>query len=156
MPGKNLTRDEAALRASLLRVETYDVQLDLTTGDTTFASTTTIRFRSSRPGEATFADLVGAEVREVVLNGDALDPDEVYEDNRISLPALREDNELRVVADCRYSRTGEGLHRFVDPVDDRVYTYTQFEVPDARRVYTTFEQPDLKSVFTFTVTAPSG
>ncbi len=57
-------------------------------------------------------------------------------------------------ADCTYSHTGEGLHRFVDPVDDRVYLYTQFEVPDARRVYTTFEQPDLKSVFTFTVTAP--
>ena len=58
-------------------------------------------------------------------------------------------------ADCPYSRTGEGLHRFVDPVDDRVYTYTQFEVPDARRVYATFEQPDLKSVFTFNVTAPA-
>ena len=58
-------------------------------------------------------------------------------------------------ADCPYSRTGEGLHRFVDPVDDRVYTYTQFEVPDARRVYATFEQPDLKSVYTFNVTAPA-
>jgi aminopeptidase N len=42
----------------------------------------------------------------------------------------------------------------VDPADGRVYTYTQFEVPDARRVYTTFEQPDLKATFTFTVTAP--
>ncbi len=61
-----------------------------------------------------------------------------------------------VRADCRYSRTGEGLHRFVDPVDDRVYLYTQFEVPDARRVYTTFEQPDLKAPFTFTVSAPAG
>ncbi len=58
-------------------------------------------------------------------------------------------------ADCPYSRTGEGLHRFVDPADSRVYTYTQFEVPDARRVYVTFEQPDLKSVYTFNVTAPA-
>ncbi len=60
-----------------------------------------------------------------------------------------------VRADCTYSHTGEGLHRFVDPVDGRVYLYSQFEVPDARRVFTTFEQPDLKSVFTFTVTAPA-
>ena len=60
-----------------------------------------------------------------------------------------------VRADCPYTHTGEGLHRFVDPVDDRVYLYTQFEVPDARRVYTTFEQPDLKGVFTFHVTAPA-
>ena len=59
-------------------------------------------------------------------------------------------------ADCTYSRTGEGLHRFVDPADDRVYLYSQFEVPDARRVYTTFEQPDLKAPFTFNVTAPAG
>ena len=61
---------------------------------------------------------------------------------------------LVVRADCTYSHTGEGLHRFVDPADDRVYLYSQFEVPDARRVFTTFEQPDLKAPFTFNVTAP--
>jgi aminopeptidase N len=156
MPGTNLTRDEARTRSSLLEVDSYDVALDLTTGEQTFGSTTKIRFRCHRPGEATFADLVGADVHEVTLNGESLDPATVYADSRLALPDLREDNELTVVAACSYSRTGEGLHRFVDPVDDRVYTYTQFEVPDARRVYTTFEQPDLKSVFTFTVTAPSG
>ena len=156
MPGTNLTRDEARTRTELLDIDSYDVELDLTTDDRTFGSTTTIRFRCTVPGADTFADLVGAEVREVVLNGRSLDPAEVYADSRVALADLREDNELRVVADCRYSRTGEGLHRFVDPVDDKVYTYTQFEVPDARRVYTTFEQPDLKSVFTFTVTAPAG
>ena len=51
--------------------------------------------------------------------------------------------------------TGEGLHRFVDPVDNEVYLYTQFEVPDSRRMFAVFEQPDLKASFTFTVTAPS-
>nr|MDQ4007842.1 aminopeptidase N [Actinomycetota bacterium] len=117
--------------------------------------TTTIRFGCSRPGASTFADLVGATVHEVVLNGRSLDPDAVYRDSRIALDDLAETNELRVVADCAYSRTGEGLHRFVDPADNRVYLYTQFEVPDARRVFTTFEQPDLKSRFAFTVTAPS-
>ena len=50
--------------------------------------------------------------------------------------------------------TGEGLHRFVDPVDDEVYLYTQFEVADARRVFAVFDQPDLKATFAFTVTAP--
>ncbi len=114
-----------------------------------------IRFRSRRAGASTFADLVGATIREVTLNGRALDPAEVYADHRIRLDDLAEDNELRVVADCTYSHTGEGLHRFVDPADDRVYLYSQMEVPDARRVFTTFEQPDLKAVFDFTVTAPS-
>jgi aminopeptidase N len=156
MPGTNLTREEAQNRAGILDVEAYTIDLDLTTGDTTFGSTTVIRFSCRQLGSGTFADLVGASIRELTLNGRELDPAEVYADSRIRLDDLAESNELRVVADCTYSRSGEGLHRFVDPADQKVYLYTQFEVPDARRVYTTFEQPDLKSIFTFTVTAPEG
>jgi aminopeptidase N len=155
MPGTNLTRDEAATRGALLDVESYTIDLDLTVGDKVFASTTVIRFSCARPGEGTFADLHGATVHEITLNGQPLDVFESYRDNRIALPDLRAVNELRVGCELPYSHTGEGLHRFVDPADQRVYLYTQFEVPDARRVYTTFEQPDLKSVFTFNVTAPA-
>ncbi|CAM3589658.1 aminopeptidase N [Nocardioides zeicaulis] len=155
MPGTNLTRDEAATRAALLDVTSYGVELDLTTGETTFASTTTLEFTCREPGASTFADLVAPTVREITLNGRPLDPATAFADSRIALDDLEATNTLVVVADCAYSNTGEGLHRFVDPVDDKVYLYSQFEVPDARRVFTTFEQPDLKSVFTFTVTAPS-
>jgi len=154
MPGTNLTREEAHTRALLLSVESYTIDLDLTTSETTFGSTTTIRFTATEPGASTFADLVGATVHSITLNGRALDPATAYADSRIQLDQLAADNELVVEADCAYSNSGEGLHRFVDPVDERVYLYSQFEVPDARRVYTTFEQPDLKSVFTFNVTAP--
>jgi aminopeptidase N len=154
MPGTNLTREEAQTRAGLLAIGSYTVDLDLTTSETTFGSTTTIRFTCSEPGASTFADLVGAEVHEITLNGTAIDPAAAYVDSRIQLDGLAAENELVVRADCTYSRTGEGLHRFVDPADGRVYLYSQFEVPDARRVYATFEQPDLKSVFTFNVTAP--
>ena len=59
-------------------------------------------------------------------------------------------------ADCRYMRTGEGLHRFVDPVDQAVYLYTQFETYDAHRMYACFDQPDLKATFALTVDAPAG
>jgi aminopeptidase N len=156
MPGTNLTRDEAATRAALLDVTSYSIDLDLTTGERTFGSTTTIRFTCSEPGAQTFADLVDATIHEITLNGESVDPATAYADSRITLTGLAAENELVVRADCTYSRTGEGLHRFVDPADDRVYLYSQFEVPDARRVYTTFEQPDLKAPFTFTVTAPEG
>jgi aminopeptidase N len=160
MPGINLTRDEAAERAKLLSVGSppidYTVELDLGgASETTFPSTTVIRFRCTEPGASTFVDLVGATVHQITLNGRNLDPDEVYADSRIRLDDLAADNELRVVAECAYSRTGEGLHRFVDPADGRVYLYSQFEVPDARRVFATFEQPDLKGTFTFHVVAPS-
>ena len=155
MPGTNLTRDEARDRAALLDVESYTVDLDLDPSrTTTFGSTTVIRFSSRQSGASTFADLVGATIHELTLNGRRLDPAEVYADGRIRLDGLEAANELRVVADCGYSHTGEGLHRFVDPADGRIYLYSQMEVPDARRVFTTFEQPDLKSVFTFTVRAP--
>ena len=154
MPGTNLTRDEAATRAALLDVTSYSIDLDLTTGEKTFASTTTLEFSCTEPGAETFADLVGAVVHEITLNGESIDPATAYADSRITLTGLAAENTLVVRADCAYSHTGEGLHRFVDPVDGRVYLYSQFEVPDARRVFTTFEQPDLKSVFRFTVTAP--
>ncbi len=154
MSGTNLHRDEAAARAELLEIESYTIDLDLTTGASTFASTTTIEFTAREPGAATFVDLVGATVHDITLNGRSLDPVSVYADSRIQLDRLAAENTLVVRADCAYSRTGEGLHRFVDPADDRVYLYSQFEVPDARRVYATFEQPDLKSSFTFNVTAP--
>ncbi|MDP9822324.1 aminopeptidase N [Nocardioides massiliensis] len=155
MPGTNLTREEAQTRAQLLAVESSTIDLDLTVGDKVFASTTVLRFTCREPGASTFADLVGATIDEITLNGVRLDETQVYRDNRIQLDDLRGDNELVVRCQLPYSRTGEGLHRFVDPADDRVYLYTQFEVPDARRVFTTFEQPDLKTVFTFTVTAPA-
>jgi aminopeptidase N len=157
MPGTNLTRDEARTRAGLISDVSYAIELDLTTaaaGAATFASTTTLTF-DAEPGASTFADLIAATVREVTLNGRSLDPDAVYDGARIQLDDLAEHNELRVVADCIYSRTGEGLHRSVDPADKETYLYTQFEVPDARRVFTTFEQPDLKAPFTFTVSAPA-
>jgi aminopeptidase N len=159
MPGTNLTRDEAATRASLLDVTSYTVDLDLMSATSpdqgTFGSVTTLEFTCREPGSSTFADLVAPTVREITLNGRTLDPATAYADSRIALDDLEATNTLVVAADCAYSNTGEGLHRFVDPADDRVYLYSQFEVPDARRVFTTFEQPDLKAVFTFNVTAPS-
>ncbi len=154
MPGTNLTRDEAADRGRLLSVDSYTVELDLSVSDKIFESTTTIRFRSDEVGASTFADLHGATIQSITLNGRDLDPASAYRDHRIRLDDLQAENELRVHAELPYSHTGEGLHRFVDPADGKVYLYTQFEVPDARRVYTTFEQPDLKGIFTFHVTAP--
>lgn len=153
MPGENLTRQEAIERADVVTTESYDVALDLTTGEEVFRSTTTARF-SAREGASTFIDHIAKAVLSVQLNGRELDPTAVYDGARIQLDGLAATNELVVVSDAWYVNTGEGLHRFVDPVDNEVYLYTQFEVPDSRRVFAVFEQPDLKATFTFTVTAP--
>ncbi|MGF3055340.1 aminopeptidase N [Microbacterium sp. YY-01] len=154
MPGENLTRVEATERRTVVETQSYEVSLDLTKGDEVFGSRSVVRF-SATPGASTFIDLIAREVREVTLNGEPLDPSAVYADSRIVLPSLAEDNVLIVDADCEYTNTGEGLHRFVDPVDGETYLYSQFEVPDSRRVFAVFEQPDLKATFQFTVTAPA-
>jgi aminopeptidase N len=154
VPGENLTRVEAQERKGLVDVTSYEVSLDLTTGADTFASTTVVRF-TAEPGSATFIDAITKTVHSVTLNGTSLDPVAVSDGVRIQLPELAAENVLEVVADALYTNTGEGLHRFVDPVDDEVYLYSQFEVPDSRRVFAVFEQPDLKATFQFTVKAPA-
>ncbi|WP_027927822.1 aminopeptidase N [Amycolatopsis benzoatilytica] len=159
MPAPNLTREEAKQRSGLLDVSSYDIELDLTDGngrpsEKTFRSATTVRFTSNRPGEASWIDLVAEGVRSAVLNGVELDVSGYAEDKGIALPGLAAENELVVTADCRYMNTGEGLHRFVDPVDDSVYLYTQFETADAKRMFACFDQPDLKSVYRLAVHAP--
>ncbi|MEU6892196.1 aminopeptidase N [Streptomyces sp. NPDC046557] len=165
MPGENLSRDEARERAELLSVEGYEVSLDLRSavdeaepaeGPRTFRSVTTIRFRAATPAAATFADLIAPSVNAITLNGRALDPAAVFDGSRIALDGLAAENVLVVDANCAYSRTGEGMHRFVDPEDGEVYLYTQYEPADARRVYANFEQPDLKAPYRFEVTAPEG
>ncbi|MEU6549963.1 aminopeptidase N [Streptomyces sp. NPDC046915] len=163
MPGENLSRDEARERAALLSVDGYEVSLDLRSAvgegngePRTFRSVTTIRFRCNEPGASSFADLIAPSVTAVTLNGKDLDPGEVFDGSRIALEDLAAENELTVDARCAYSRTGEGMHRFVDPEDGEVYLYTQYEPADSRRVFANFEQPDLKAPFRFEVRAPQG
>jgi len=154
VPGENLTRVEAQERKALVDVQSYNVTLDLTTGDEVFLSTTEVNF-AAKAGASTFIDHLSRTVRSVTLNGTELDPAVVNDGVRIQLDSLADENTLVVVSDAEYTNTGEGLHRFVDPVDGEVYLYSQFEVPDSRRVFAVFEQPDLKATFQFTVIAPA-
>ncbi|MGR7000412.1 hypothetical protein ACU686_24100, partial [Yinghuangia aomiensis] len=126
-------------------MESYRIALDLTRGEKTFRSETVVRFACAEPGAASFADLLAPEVHSVTLNGRELDPASVFDGARIALDGLAAENELRVVASCAYSHTGQGLHRFEDPADGKVYTYA-LEPADARRLYANFEQPDLKAL----------
>ena len=150
----NITRAEAQARSALISVDSYEVDLDLTSTGETFRSTTTVRFTCREAGASTWIDLIAARVNSVVLNGVELGPD-AFADDRITLPGLAADNTLVVVADAAYMNTGEGLHRLIDPVDKETYLYTQFETADSRRVFASFEQPDLKATWQLTVTGPS-
>jgi aminopeptidase N len=154
VPIAEITRTETAERSRLLQVDEYDVALDLTRGGEVFGSVSVIRFRCAEPGASSYVDLIAKDVHEIVLNGVPVDP-AAYAEGRIALDGLAADNELRVVADCAYQSDGAGMQRSVDSADERVYTYTNFEPAEARKVFANFEQPDLKAVFTFHVTAPA-
>ncbi|WP_416446997.1 aminopeptidase N [Leucobacter sp. HNU] len=154
MPGENLTRAEAQERAAIVTSRSYAVALDLATGPELFRAETVARFDATE-GAATFIDLIAERVLSIDLNGRAIDPDSAFADSRVQLDGLAAENVLTIVSEQRYTNTGEGLHRFVDPADGEAYLYTQFEVPDSRRVFAVFEQPDLKATFQFTVTAPA-
>jgi aminopeptidase N len=150
----SLTRAEAAERARLLSVSRYTVDLDLTKGEDVFGCTTTVRFDSTESGASTFIELKPAALHRAVLNGRELDP-AALSDGRLELTGLAAANELLIEADMAYSRTGEGVHRFTDPVDGSTYLYSQSAADDAQRVFPCFDQPDLKAVLEFTATAPA-
>lgn len=150
-----LMRDEAQARAQFLDVQRYTIDLDLTAGEETFDSRTVIQFTALADGD-TFVELKPATLRSISLDGHPLDPADLTE-NRFPLTGLTAGtHELRIDAAMRYSRTGEGMHRFTDPTDDETYVYTQLFMEDVQRVFAAFDQPDLKSVFALTVTAPEG
>ncbi|GHJ38279.1 aminopeptidase N [Streptomyces sp. TS71-3] len=155
-----LTRDEAQTRARLLDVQRYTIELDLTRGDETFDSRTLIRFTVRAPQDTgtadTFVELDPAELRSATLDGQSLDT-AALDGGRLPLTGLAPgEHELAVDAAMRYSRTGEGMHRFTDPTDGETYVYTQLFLDDIKRVFAAFDQPDLKAVFELSVTAPEG
>jgi aminopeptidase N len=148
----SLTRTEAAERSAVLTVRSYQVDLDLTTGPETFRSSTTIAF-DARPGSEVFLDIAPQTLHSVLLNDDPVDVSALHE-GRLPLTGLAAENRLVVVADMRYSKECEGLHRYVDPADDQVYLYAFVYIDNAPRVFACFDQPDLKAPYTFTVTVP--
>jgi len=150
---RSLTRAEAAVRARDLQVQGYRLDLDLTRGPEVFGSETSVRFRCARPGTDSFVQLRPVRLHAAVLNGRPLDVDGL-DQGRLALPGLAADNELLVRATMRYTNTGQGLHRFVDPADGGVYCYALCFLDAAPDIFACFDQPDLKAPVTLAVTAP--
>jgi aminopeptidase N len=148
-----LTYGEAQERARLIDVRGYHVDLDVSGGAASFGSVTVVRFGCRTPGASSFIELMPTRLRRVVLNGADVDPGTLA-GNRLPLAGLLAGNELRVEADMPYSRTGAGLHRFIDEADGETYLALHSGLDNAQRVFAAFDQPDMKAAITATVTAP--
>jgi aminopeptidase N len=148
----SLSLDESVHRAQQVTVLSYDVSLDLDSGEETFGSTTRIRFVVDGPAD-TFVDLKPRHLVSAHLDGEPLDP-ETLREGRLPLARLSGEHELVVVAVMGYRNDGEGLHRAVDPADGRHYTYAMSFLDAAPSIFACFDQPDLKAPYTFHVAAP--
>jgi aminopeptidase N len=154
MPGNNLSRAEAFERSSILKVDNYNVTIDVTKGEDTFYAKSVVKFKCSSPGASTFIDAVGKKLISASLNGVSI-TDQKFSGQSLQLDNLKSENELVIEIEAVYSKTGEGLQRSIDPVDKEVYLYSQGETAFIRNMYPCFDQPDLKATFDFTVIAPS-
>jgi len=152
-PSSNLTQAEARERARLIDGLSYFIEWDLTGPEASYGFETRIEFSGKEVGALTFVELEVAEVTEMACNGVPL-PASAYNGQRISLPPLVDRNSLLVRGRGAYDLTGLGLHRSVDPADESVYIYSDFEPYEAHRSFPCFDQPDLKGSFRFRVRVP--
>jgi aminopeptidase N len=150
-----LSQGDAAARSA--RVSNVDYALDFTlTGKESFSATTTLSFDLADTSSPLTIDLDKATVKSVTVNGKQVTPQ--YNQWFITIAAqdlAKGRNTVTVAYDRPHSTNGEGLHRMVDPVDGKVYTYSHFEPAAAHQMFALFDQPDLKATYKLTVTAPA-
>jgi len=151
----HLSQEDAAARAA--RVSNVAYTLDFTlTGKETFANTTTVSFDLSDASAPLTIDLDQATIKKLTVNGKDVPPE--YNQWFVTLAPQnlkKGHNTVTVSFERKHSTNGEGLHRMVDPVDGRVYTYSHFEPAAAHQMFAVFDQPDLKATYQLTVTAPA-
>ncbi|MBP1206175.1 aminopeptidase N [Duganella sp. 1411] len=150
-----LSQQDAAARSARVGNVDYTLEFALTGGES-FSGTTTLAFDLSDAGQPLTIDLDKATIASMTVNGKAVAPR--YNQWFITLaPAdLKEGRNTVTIAYTRpHSTNGEGLHRMVDPVDGRVYTYSHFEPAAAHQMFALFDQPDLKATFQVSVTTPA-
>ena len=150
-----LSQTDAAARSA--RVSNVDYVLDFTlTGKETFSASTTLAFDLKDNGSALTVDLDKATIKSLKVNGKDVTPH--YNGWFITLAAQdlkKGRNTVKVAYERPHSTNGEGLHRMVDPVDGRVYTYSHFEPAAAHQMFAGFDQPDLKGTYQINVSAPA-
>lgn len=150
-----LSQGDAAARAA--RVSNVSYVLDFTlTGAASFAATTTLQFDLADNAAPLTIDLDKASIRALTVNGKPVTPQ--YNQWFITIAAadlVKGKNTVVVAFERPHSTNGEGLHRMVDPVDGKVYTYSHFEPAAAHQMFALFDQPDLKATYQLNVTAPA-
>ena len=152
-----LSQDEAEERARRVSHVSYEIQLDLSAGASSYRGDVTIRFQlaGESSGGALFLDHRGGGIERIEVNGESLQHQPGRYRIALADDALGAQNVVRVVYEHEYDHTGDGLHQFIDPEDGSEYLYTNFEPYSAHRLFPCFDQPDLKATYALTADAPA-
>ncbi len=149
-----LSQEDAAARSARVSNVAYALDFALT-GEPTFKATSTIAFDLSDTRSPLTVDLDKASITRLTVNGREVRPQ--YNQWFITIPGSELKpgrNTVSVEFTREHSTNGEGLHRYVDKSDGRVYLYSHFEPAAAHQMFASFDQPDLKATYQLTATAP--
>lgn len=161
----SLSRDEAVIRSNQVSRVSYLLWFGLDSEQDQFTGKTVIQFNlrenAKKSGRPLLIDLEEGTVTSLSINGNLVPEDKLkdrFDGHHVVLQMkeLQEAaNQIKISYTHPYSATGNGLHRFKDPVDNRVYINSHFEPYYAHRMFPCFDQPDIKATYELTVEAPN-
>lgn len=149
-----ISQYQASERARVISNVDYQLTFFLS-GQSQFRATSIVNFELNGTAKNLTLDLNQANIISMLVNGAKIYPQ--YNGSYITLnPSLLQSgqNTIAIEFTREHSTNGEGLHRFVDPVDGKVYLYSHFEPAAAQQMFAVFDQPDLKASFQLNVHAP--
>jgi len=159
-----LTREQAMYRARQIGNMTYNLWFGLDEEHLDFQERSIIRFELKPAGKDLLStlrlDFTGGTIQSLVINEKSWDADKIqdrYDGRRIELKTselIVGQNRIQIAYAHPFSKTGNGLYRFQDPLDQKIYLFSHFEPYYANQVFPCFDQPDLKASFEVTVDAP--
>ncbi len=149
-----LSHQEAVFRKSKLSQIHYRLEFDFTKLSEQFVGSTEIDFKYNPKGEDLRVDFHGGEILSTKINNKKIKLK--YNGHFFLIPNdhLKEGkNVIQISYKKNFSKDGSGLYKFVDPVDKRVYLYSDLQPFDANKIFPMFDQPNLKASYEMRVTA---
>lgn len=149
-----ISQAQAQTRSSVVSNVQYELTFFLSK-NSQFSAKSIAHFDLSRVPKSLTLDLNKANIKQFIINGTKVYPNYNGAYITLSQSLLTEgNNTIEVEFSREHSTNGEGLHRFVDPVDGNVYLYSHFEPAAAQQMFAVFDQPDLKASYQINVHAP--
>lgn len=149
-----LSQTEAIARKARVSDISYVLDIDLVSLADSYQGSVTANFTLRDTDRSLAIDFTGGSVNGVVVNGEALEPD--YNGFFVTLSPsalIAGRNEVLIEYSHPFDQDGTGLHRFVDPEDNRTYLYTYLWPYYSNRLFPNFDQPNLKATYELTVRA---